>query len=836
MTTYSLTGFAAVFDTAADTVLSVDAATMDFVWFDGRAPTLRYDYTAANSLGARLTTTGSASAAISGPLSISGYGLTTTDEVFRFSWDANGVTRTTTVLSRLVSGADLSGPAANRSVMGVFALAGDELPPMPSIAYFARFMLTQIDQTSYAIPTGTVAPAQAINLATLPAASSAETDHVIGAATAEVLNAGQGDDTINGKGGADVIAGQAGNDLITGGAGRDTLGGGIGRDTLSYLDEGGSRGVTVSLLAGTATDTFGDADNINGFEDVQGSWLGDRLTGDGLANRLLGYGGADSLNGATGADTLTGGAGNDTLTGGGDIDEADYGAEGGPMGIEADLAAGTVRDTFGDTDRLSGIVRITGTKYADLIRGGSFAATLTGGIGIDTLLGGSGAESILGEGGWDVIGGGAGNDTLDGGEGQDTVSYAAETGGQGIVLNLATLSVTDTFGFTDSLRSVEVAEGSRYDDLMYSAGSGALMMGGAGRDTMHGRGGSDSLEGGADNDTLIGNGGADRFDGGAGIDAVDYANEAGGRAISADLGTGRITDTYGLTDTVTAVENVIGTDLADFLRGDDIANLLSGGNGDDQIYGMGGNDSIQAGNGNDTVGAGDGNDTLRGGSGSDLLGGGNDHDMLYGEDGNDFLRAGPGNDRLEGGAGIDALTGSYGNDTIYGGGDGDSIAGSYGADLLFGEGGNDQIGGGDQNDTIDGGAGNDTILGGSGHDSLRGGAGNDQISDGFGHDTIDGGAGRDTITLGPDADTVRGGAEADVFVFNTTTRVDLDRIEDFELGLDRLQVTGYGTGHLPDVQDWVSGGEHAADLIFGNLIVRLIGYDSQMDLAALFAP
>ncbi|WP_138468605.1 hypothetical protein [Poseidonocella sp. HB161398] len=833
MTTYSLTGFAAVFDTTTDTILSVEDALMDFTWFEDRPARLSYRYAGAGSLTANLGTPEAAGTAISGGLSISGYGLATTDEVFTVSWDANGETRQSTVLSRLVSGADLSGPAAGRSVFGIFHLGGDALPPIPTIGYFARFMLTQIDQSSYTQPGGDLAANQQINLAALDTAQTTEDDHVIGTAAAETLLAGRGNDTLNGHGGNDSMSGNAGDDIVAGGAGRDTLRGGIGRDTLSYLDDDGSEGIAVDLAAGTATDSYGTTDAVSEFEDVHGSFRADRVNGDSAANHIWGFGGADYLNGGTGPDSLTGGAGNDTLAGGGGTDEADYSSDGGSQGIVADLNAATVIDSHGDTDRVFGMARLTGTKYTDRIQGGSFNSTLSGGGSVDFIQGGSGNERINGELGWDVIGGGAGNDTLDGGWGQDTASYEEEAGGRGIVLDFEAMQVTDTYGDTDLLIAVEVVAGSRYADLMRAAAAGSMMQGGGGSDTLFGLAGADTMEGGDGNDLMTGHAGRDFFTGGAGNDTVDYGAETGSSPISADLRTGLVTDSWGHVDTLSEIETVFGSARADLIRGSARGDSLHGGNKADRLYGEAGNDYLSGGNGNDSIGAGAGHDTLMGGTGRDLLGGGDGNDRLMGEIGADALRGGPGHDYLDGGDDPDGLTGGYGNDTVMGGDGEDTLAGSYGDDRLLGELHNDIIGGGDGRDTLDGGPGHDTLNAGNGNDNLIGGLGNDRLSGGWGADELNGGVGDDTLIPGPGPDLLWGGIGADVFEFGNPRNPDTDEIRDFELGIDRLSVPGYdGVTARPVMRAW-SGG---VELVFDQLVIRLAGHDATLDPGDLFSP
>lgn len=228
MTTYSLSGFAAVFDLAGETVVSVAEASMDFVWFDGARASVRYDYSGAG-LAATLTTANAVDAAVNTTLSLPGLGLHSSDEVFAVQWDQSGVRRETMVLARWIDGADLDGVAPDYAVFAVFSLAGTALPPIPNEAYFARFMLTQVDAESYAIPRGDMGPSQNIALAGLDHVSTSETDHVTGTDLPEELAAGAGADTLYGKGGDDRLRGEGGDDLICGGAGADTLDGGAGQ-------------------------------------------------------------------------------------------------------------------------------------------------------------------------------------------------------------------------------------------------------------------------------------------------------------------------------------------------------------------------------------------------------------------------------------------------------------------------------------------------------------------------------------------------------------------------------------------------------------------------------
>lgn len=110
---------------------------------------------------------------------------------------------------------------------------------------------------------------------------------------------------------ADTLTGDDGRNVFAGNAGNDTMDGGDGVDRVRYDREfrmdGSTQGVTVDLGAGTATDSFGNADTLISIERATGTEWDDSLTGSTEDNDLEGDGGND---------TLTGGAGNDWMEGG----------------------------------------------------------------------------------------------------------------------------------------------------------------------------------------------------------------------------------------------------------------------------------------------------------------------------------------------------------------------------------------------------------------------------------------------------------------------------------------------------------------------------------------
>ena len=92
----------------------------------------------------------------------------------------------------------------------------------------------------------------------------------------------------------------------------------------------------------------------------------------------------------------------------------------------------------------------------------------------------------------------------------------------------------------------------------------------------------------------------------------------------------------------------------------------------------------------------------------------------------------------------------------------------------------------------------------AGDDKLLGGFGADSINAGGGDDTVEGGHGNDRLAGGAGTDVLRGGDGADVFVFRAGEGDD-DRVEDFQVGLDRIEAhTAHG------YETWAYEGSDAA--------------------------
>ncbi len=366
--------------------------------------------------------------------------------------------------------------------------------------------------------------------------------------------------------------------------------------------------------------------------------------------------------------------------------------------------------------------------------------------------------------------------------------------------NITTGSGNDIINAGNGNNTINAGDG----DNQVTTGSGNdNITTGSGDDSISSGDGDDIVDAGAGNDSIDAahGGGNDTYDGGDGIDTIDFDSSTQG--VLVDLEEGTATDAEGVdpyinSDTLSEIENVIGGDGNDEIRGDDGDNVLSGGSdvnradgvdGDDILEGRGGNDTLDGGEGGmdtavfsgnyadyaisevddnlqvaDSVADRDGTDTLIGIETIEFADG--TYDVATGEfaatsievvggDDDDVIDGGAGDDQIDGGGGNDQIQGTTGDDTLSGGDGDDTIDGGEGDDQITGTDGNDILTGGDGADNIDGGAGDDVIVGSDGDDVIVGGDDND---------TIDGGAGDDTITASDGNDIVQGGEGNDTIV------------------------------------------------------------------------
>jgi Ca2+-binding RTX toxin-like protein len=128
-----------------------------------------------------------------------------------------------------------------------------------------------------------------------------------------------------------------------------------------------------------------------------------------------------------------------------------------------------------------------------------------------------------------------------------------------------------------------------------------VLTGGADDDTLIGLGGNDTLNGGDGDDILRGGAGNDILNGGAGIDTADYSDATSVVTVYMQTAGGRVYEASTVTDTLSSIENIIGSAQGDVLEGAAGVNRIEGGAGDDRIWGHAGNDVLIGGDGIDIL-------------------------------------------------------------------------------------------------------------------------------------------------------------------------------------------------------------------------------------------
>ncbi|WP_395679537.1 M10 family metallopeptidase C-terminal domain-containing protein [Inquilinus sp.] len=425
--------------------------------------------------------------------------------------------------------------------------------------------------------------------------------------------------------------------------------------------------------------------------------------------------------------------------------------------------------------------------------------------------------------------------------------------------------------------------GNAVDNLLNGNAGNDFLYGGSGTDTIYGGDGNDWIEGGFNADTVDGGNGDDTFyvrqgefgdhtTGGSGIDTLDLSNYTStyGSIVNLAGNTYNFNPGFGGPYSISGVENVSGTQLADTITGDGANNTLYGNNGSDALYGGSGVDVIYGGDGNDYIEGGFSKDTVDGGAGDDYF----------------YVRDGEFGDDTNGGAGIDTLdlsnyssrgstvnlalgtydfVATFGGpytiaevENVYGTQVVDTITGDAASNAIYGNGGADLLRGGAGNDVIVGGDGNDTIWSGSGADQLFGGTGIDiaTYSDSiaavsvnlligtgsggysnldtlFDFENVNGSAFDDTLignALGNvlrgmnGNDTLRGGAGADTL--NGEGGIDLASYSDSgaAVTVDLTAGTGSGGTASGDVLLGIENvnGSNFSDTLTGNAVINVL--------------
>ena len=201
----------------------------------------------------------------------------------------------------------------------------------------------------------------------------------------------------------------------------------------------------------------------------------------------------------------------------------------------------------------------------------------------------------------------SGSDPLDLTVFGDELFFSADNGEVGRELFKLTFDSTIT-------QSLNPITGTSNSDDLVGTDSDDEIAGNNGNDGISGESGNDILLGQSGNDVLDGGAGNDTLSGGEGIDTVVYQFAPAGVSVTLSEGDrdtlGRASDGFGNTDSLSNIENVIGSEFDDNLTGNSSNNSLTGRGGNDTIIGISGDDNLTGGTGADT---------LSGGSGSDLF-------------------------------------------------------------------------------------------------------------------------------------------------------------------------------------------------------------------------
>ncbi|MEY4250035.1 MAG: hypothetical protein RJA87_1668 [Pseudomonadota bacterium] len=327
----------------------------------------------------------------------------------------------------------------------------------------------------------------------------------------------------------------------------------------------------------------------------------------------------------------------------------------------------------------------------------------------------------------------------------------------------------DTFDFSRyaSNQNINLQQGA-FSDIGGAVGNVAIAIntdienaiGGGGDDSLIGNGLNNHLTGNAGNDILWGGAGDDSLSGGTGSDTASYVGASAAVSVNLGLIAAQNTGSAG-TDTLTSIENLLGSSYNDILTGTSGANSLDGGAGNDILIGGAGDDvyGVDALGDSITELANEGTDTVRSSIGYQLT---DDLENLTllgsasidgtGNGANNVLIGNDGANRLDGVAGADSMSGGGGNDSyivesagdsvteLAGGGTDSvysSVSFSLGANvenlILTGTAATNGTGNAEANILI-GNSADNRMLGGDGDDILVAGAGNDYLDGGNGTD------------------------------------------------------------------------------------------------------
>ena len=580
---------------------------------------------------------------------------------------------------------------------------------------------------------------------------------------------------VRGSAFADTLSGDASDNVFQPRAGNDVIDGRGGFDIVDYRFEV-TNGTGLQINLGATSTIQGNSEGGNaavGFDTLVSI---EKVNGSRFADTFVAN--AD-FSGSFGAfNVFEGLAGDDTITGN-NATRVEY-AKDATAGIFADLGVGIIRgDASVGRDTVSGIFEVRGTRFDDRIFG-------------------SNNDPVIGDDdeAFESFEGLAGNDLIVGRNGNDRANYSRSDAG--VDVNLALGIAQDGFGTTDTLFSIEGIKGSRFADI---------------------------LTGDAGNNFFEPLGGADAIDGGEGEDDLVYDDLTTG--IDIDLRQDRAVHENGDIVAILNIENATGGSGGDDIIGDGFVNKLDGEGGNDRLVGLAGDDDITGGDGRDVIFGNSGADRLEGEDGDDRLIGGFGIDTMIGGRGNDSYVVDDAADDVQefanGGADIDSVFASV-SFTLDVAVENLSLIGGAAIDGT-GNGIDNAITGNDADNTLRGGGGDDTLQGGGGIDMLFGQGGGDLLVGDDGDDMLLGQDGDDELDGGRGNDTLVGGATAgqsDIYKFRPGDG--LDTIQDFEVGVDFLDMTAFLFGDQSNASSFFSRiGENVKFVFNETTEITLIG-------------
>ena len=410
----------------------------------------------------------------------------------------------------------------------------------------------------------------------------------------------------------------------------DSFTGSTGYDWVSYA--GSNAGVTIDLGADTASGGWAAGDTLTDINNLIGSNRGDQLYGNSGDNTLRGGAGVDFLYGGTGNDILDGGGGVDSVIYGSSATRIDLSRAGSQVDFDGShgFTANQGGDAVGDT--LIDIENVAASNQDDWLTGDGNDNFLNGKGGDDRLEGGAGDDTLLGGGDNDYLEGGAGLDTYlfrvsagidsvvdDGGKIVfDGGSYGNYTGAIYTFTRVDASSEAVTLTVSKDGNTLNVIEfasdpssdftfSTRYRGTDTEIDASLLVV----PPRVVGDGSeSNPFEATAD---------ADPFTGSSGADWVSYAGSNAGVTIDLSSTTATVSGGWAARDTLTNIDNLIGSRFVDTLTGDSGVNSFEGGRGDDVLAGGTGIDTY-------VFNKGDGTDTITDSGGSIVFEQGTDND------------------------------------------------------------------------------------------------------------------------------------------------------------------------------------------------------------------